>query len=505
MSRASLLDEAARERSHAPALTDGQRSWTFGELAEVAQAFGASLVERSDAERLGPGVCVAMVLDPTPAGIVALHGVWSAGAVMAPLNPRLTAAELAEALDVLKPAVIVTARDHELRVAEAARPISDPWVPNDEGLGELVVWVDSGAAAVARGPWAVTGHGEPAAAVPAEDLPRVALWTSGTSGRPRGVLLSEAALRHSVEAARDRLELSPEDRWYASLSLAHVGGLALVVRAALLGSAVVTAGKAGVADLSDRIDAGVVTHTSLVPVVLQRLLERRAGRPPPASLRCLLIGGGPAYGPLVARAVEAGYPVALTYGLTEATSQVATAEPALVRRKPGTVGSPLPGVEVRVATDSEILVRGPTLAVGTLGGAALSVDDDGWLHTGDLGELDDEGHLWITGRRSDRIVTGGFTVDPAEVVAVLEGHPSVQEAAVLGVPDPEWGERVVAVVVADPAVRANGFETLDALCRARLASAKVPRRWVAADALPRTSNGKVDRKALAGLVGAEEG
>jgi acyl-CoA synthetase (AMP-forming)/AMP-acid ligase II len=128
------------------------------------------------------------------------------------------------------------------------------------------------------------------------------------------------------------------------------------------------------------------------------------------------------------------------------------------------------------------------------------LDDDGWLHTGDLGKLDGEGHLWITGRRSDRIVTGGFTVDPAEVAAVLEGHPSVREAAVLGTPDPEWGERVVAVIVSDPAAREDVFDSLDTLCRERLASAKVPRRWVAADALPRTPNGKVDREALARLV-----
>jgi len=467
------------DRTEALALTDGERSWTYRELTAAAAEFGRTLP--------GASGTVVLVLGSTVEGVVALHAVWDTGAVVAPLNPRLTEVELAEALGALDPVAIVTSRDHERRVMAAAASTGVTFETRLEAPGGLVVAANAGAPAP-------RGSKDPCAV----------LWTSGTSGRPRGVLLSGAALRHSAEATRARLDLGPKDRWYVSLSFAHVGGLALVSRAAFLGSVVVATGATDIGDLSDRIDAGTVTHASLVPVVLQRLVEHRGGRPPPATLRCLLIGGGPAHRPLLNHALEEGYPVALTYGLTEATSQVATAEPALVRRKPGTVGAPLAGVEVRVATDGEILVRGPTLAVGALGGAALAVDADGWLHTGDLGELDDEGHLWITGRRSDRIVTGGFTVDPAEVVAVLESHASVREAAVLGVPDPEWGERVVAVVVMT-GPGGGDLAGLEALCRARLTSAKVPRRWMVLDTLPRNANGKVDREALVRLVGGEGG
>ncbi len=136
------------------------------------------------------------------------------------------------------------------------------------------------------------------------------------------------------------------------------------------------------------------------PPCSTRRLAAWGGEAVPDSLRCLLVGGAPAREELVRAALEAGFPVALTYGLTEASSQVATAPPALVEEKPGTVGAPLPGVTVRVSDSGELLVQGPTVAPG-------EAKPDGWLHTGDLARVDADGHLWITGRQSDRIISGG--------------------------------------------------------------------------------------------------
>ena len=190
--------------------------------------------------------------------------------------------------------------------------------------------------------------------------------------------------------------------------------------------------------------------------------------------------------------------MALTYGMTETTSQVATAPPEFVRRKPGSAGPPLDGVELRVEApdgeEGEILVRGPVVAAGVLGEGPLT-DEGGWLATGDLGRLDDDGHLWVTGRRSERIVTGGVNVDPVEVEAVLADHPGVAEAAVVGLPDPEWGERVTAAVVATEGA-APDEELLRRWLRERLAGPKVPKTVVVVAALPRNATGKVDRVAL---------
>jgi O-succinylbenzoic acid--CoA ligase len=251
--------------------------------------------------------------------------------------------------------------------------------------------------------------------------------------------------------------------------------------------------------------------------MLQRLIEARVDRPAPPSLKLILLGGAEPRVSLLARALSLGYPIALTYGLTEATSQVATAPPDVVRRKPGTVGRPLDGLEVRIEgagndPTGEILVRGPTIVRGLSGNAstrgiasedAVFVDPDGWLHTGDLGSLDNEGDLWVLGRLSDRIVTGGVTVEPAEVEAVLARHPEVREVAVVGSPDEEWGERVIAVVVpADPAAPPVLSQLL-AFSRDRLASSKRPRELRIVESLPRNPNGKLDRKRLLSWPRAE--
>ena len=237
---------------------------------------------------------------------------------------------------------------------------------------------------------------------------------------------------------------------------------------------------------------GGIGFASLVPTMLSRILDAWGDWEVPPSLRCLLIGGAPAPPALVQAATRIGFPLALTYGLTEASSQVATAPPSLVRDKPGTVGPPLPGIEVRVSDSGEILVRGSTVAAGHVG-------SDGWLHTGDLGRLDEDGHLWITGRLIDRIITGGVNVDPLEVEQVLESFPWVEEAAVVGIPDPLWGERVVAAVVQRSSGSSVPPDERDRRIRAELSPAKRPREFRDVRVLPRNRNGKVEREKVRAL------
>ena len=339
---------------------------------------------------------------------------------------------------------------------------------------------------------------------------QVVLWTSGTSGRSRGVALSWANLEASARAAARRLDLGPSDVWMASLSPAHVGGLALLTRSLLLGGAFVVPGTRDAATLSRWLDGGVgpgtggdgrvlvPTHVSLVPTQLRRLLDHRGDRGAPEILRCVLVGGAHAPRDLVGRALGGGWPVALTYGATEMSSQIATSPPPRVRASwetgqgAGTVGLPLDGVEVRVARSGELLARGATRALDYVASAGPSlVDDEGWYHTGDLGRIEADGSLRITGRRIDRIVSGGVTVDAVEVEEALREHPTVVDVCVVGVPDEEWGERVAAWIV--PVHGELELAELERHARSRLSAAKRPRFWHVDARLPRNANGKVDR------------
>ena len=452
------LRAEAQTRPDAPALDDGVRVWTYAELDAAVGRMARRLAPLG----AGPGSTVALVAHPNPLSIQAVWAVQRTGAVLAPLNPRLGAASMGRALDAIGPDLILSTQQDEPDVRDAG--LDADWVTTLDDLPK------------------------PASAAPElhpEPSPAALLWTSGTSGDARAVPILSAALDASARASIKRLGLTEADRWYASLSLGHIGGLALVHRAAQVGCTLLVRGRFSPEVLGVLIDQDGLTHASIVPTMLRRLLDVRGGESVPSTLRCLLVGGAAAGGTLVPEVLEMGYPVALTYGLTEACSQVATAAPDLVAEKPGTVGPPLDGLEVRILEDGEICVRGDTVSPD-------AADGEGWLATGDLGSLDADGHLWISGRIGDRIVTGAVTVDPRAVEAVLEGLPGVACAAVAGVPDEVWGETVVALIVPHPGVEEDP-NALMAQARERLSASELPRRVEFTDTLPVNVNGKIDR------------
>jgi O-succinylbenzoic acid--CoA ligase len=459
----AFLDEASRCHPSGVALEDEIRRLTYQELHSLAAEAARDL----RASGIGPGSVVGLGGGLEWETVLTLHAIWMAGAAVAPFNQRWTGREREIALELLGPTHLL----------EGPTPGSLRVLP--PGSSE--------------GPTPGSHQGPTSDALPG--LPKGAeaarLLTSGTSGRPRVVRLSAGNLRANADASSERLGLGPSDRWLASLSPAHVGGLALITRGALLGSTLILRGAFSVSSFVGLLEKGVVTHASLVPTMLHQVLETWGDGGPPPSLRCLLIGGAPAPEPLVQRALAVGFPIALTYGLTEACSQVATAPPSLVKEKPGTVGPPLRGIRLRIGKGGELLVRGPTVAMG-------EAVEGGWLDTGDLAEMDADGHLRILGRRSDRIISGGVNVDPLEVEEILLTHPAVMESAVTGVPDAEWGERVVAGVVTDGP--APGLEEeLDRLARSALSPAKRPRNIRVLSSIPRNPNGKVDRRSLKAL------
>ncbi len=331
------------------------------------------------------------------------------------------------------------------------------------------------------------------------DATALVLYTSGTSAKPKEVELTYGNLLWSALGSAVALGAPAEERWLCVMPLSHMGGLSILVRSSIYATtALLHEGFELDATLRALRDERV-SVVSLVATTLQRLLD--AGLERIHGLRCVLLGGGPVSPSLLAQARAAGVPVALTYGLTEACSQVATAPVASLQEEATRASRatrrrgapPLFCSRVEIAPDKEILVCGPTVA-------PAAVADDGWLHTGDLGELGEDGWLSVLGRRAETIISGGENVAPAEVESVLESHPSVLEAGVFGVPDGHWGEAVSAVVVlrrdADPDGHGS-VEELRVHCARTLAPYKVPKRIsLSPTPLPRTRSGKLLRREL---------
>jgi len=425
------LSRAAARHPARPAVN----GLTYAALDAAAGAACAGL----EAAGVRGGDRVALLLAPGEDFAIALHACLRLGAVAVPVDVRLTEAE---------------------RSARTA-----------------------GCAAVVDGPLAGAPAARPAA--PHDlDAPAIVVHTSGTTGAGRPVELTYGNWLWSALGSGIALGVHPDDRWLCALPLSHVGGLSILVRSAIYGtSAVVHEGFDAGRVVAELMTSDGPTLVSLVATTLARVLD--AGLDHPPRLRCALIGGGPVPGALVERARAAGVPVAQTYGLTEACSQVTTAAPGDGGED---AGPPLFCTRVVIGDRAEILVKGPTVAPG----AAAA---DGWLATGDQGRLDGDGRLTVTGRLADTIVTGGENVAPAEVEAVLAEHPAVAEAAVHGRPDAEWGEAVVAAVVLRPGARADA-DDLRRHCAARLAGFKVPKEVRFLAALPRNPAGKLQRHLL---------
>jgi o-succinylbenzoate---CoA ligase len=314
----------------------------------------------------------------------------------------------------------------------------------------------------------------------------VVIATSGSTGAPKGVELSAAALRHSARASLDRAGARPGERWLCCLPVTHVAGLQVLVRSLVSGTEPVLAERAD----DETVAAAGCAHVSLVPTQLQRLLASggAGGRTPLAAFRSVLLGGAAAPAGLLAAARAAGVPVMTTYGMTETCG--------------GCVydGVPLDGVRAEIREDGRIWIAGPVLfsayrrgpSGGPGGPSPRASAAPGWFRTGDLGRLDEAGRLVVRGRADDVINTGGNKVVPGEVAAVLQACPEVRDAAVIGQPDPEWGERVVAVVVpADPGDPPDP-ELLRLRVRERLPRYAAPSRIVMVDAVPMLPSGKHD-------------
>jgi o-succinylbenzoate---CoA ligase len=469
--------------------------WTFAELDRRADAMAMRLA----ACGVRAGDRVAVLLPNDAAFVEIVHALPRLGAVLVPINIRLAPDEIAWQLaDAGVSLLLVDRVEPDLaRTLRAASP-------------ELkIVALRSGNAGL---PLLRDIEPEPVKLVERHDATEIhsLVYTSGTTGRPKGALLTYGNHWWSAIGSVLNLGATPDDRWLAVLPLFHVGGLSILQRSVIYGIAVVVHESFDPASVNRSIDDDRVTIVSVVATMLRRMLAERRDEGYPPWLRCVLLGGGPAPRPLLEACAARGVPVTQTYGLTETASQVATLAPEDALRKLGSAGKPLYPNELAIEVDGrraepgepgEILVRGPIVTAGyhRLPDATAAALRAGWLHTGDYGYLDADGFLYVLDRRDDLIVSGGENVYPAEVEAVLLAHPHVLEAGVIGVPDPEWGQRVVAVVRGRSGVAAEP-QALIAHCRAHLAGYKVP-TWIdfVTDSLPRNAGGKLLRRKLRGI------
>jgi O-succinylbenzoic acid--CoA ligase len=487
---ADWLNERARRRPSWPALVapDGTVI-PYGALEQRVAALAARLT----AHGLRTGERVLALLPAGTALVELVHACTRTGVVLAPFDPRASAAEATRAAALVRPRLVVAAPG----AVDAAGPAASVH-------GAALVPVEPDGSVLGSDP-AAPG---PRDAAPCIDLDaaHTIVFTSGTTGRPRGVVLSAGNHLASARAAAARVGAAADDRWLACLPLHHVGGLAVLLRAVIAGGCVVVQRGFDPHEVARALREDGVTQLSLVPTALRRLLDAPGAAP--CALRVLLLGGARSDRALVEAARARGWPVAPTYGLTETGSQIVTARPDEPVHDDGFVGTPLDGTEVRiVAADGRparsgepgvITVRGATVALGTLAddGAIEPLAATGWLRTADRGVLDADGCLTVLGRADDVIVSGGENVTPEEVEAALLGHPAVADAGVAGVADAEWGQVVCAWIVP----RAGVVPTLEDLregCGARLARHKLPRRLVLVSSLPRTPSGKLKRRLLA--------
>lgn len=464
------LARAAAEHPAATALIHDGEAWDYRRLAQRVTALEARLIDLG----VPQGSVLASRSDNTLLTTLLLHAALRGAITLQPLDPRLP---------------------NETYTQQLQRAGADTLV--EEEPQHATAWQSLSAATLLQD----TNNGDTLRSqtktIP--DPVSLIIATSGSSGTPKGVMLNAANLAAAVTASREHLPLRPGDRWLACLPLFHIGGLSILLRAVQAAATVVLHSRFDAARVWQALHEGV-THLSLVPAMLAGLLEVAAGRRPPATLRVVLIGGAALSPALRQRALSLGWPLCISYGMSETASQVAT-RCLGGEGNVGSLGRPLRGVTLQLldsegrpgATEGRVRLRGPMVMAGYANPGLRPGDglEDGWFTTGDIGRLTPEGELEIAGRADDLLVSGGENIHPQQVEALLAPFPALQEVGVIGLPDPVWGVIVTAVVV-------GNFElaTLQRWCEERLSGPLKPRAFLQVAALPRTASGKLDRHAL---------
>ena len=456
MNFASLPDRRADLDPHAPAVSDGRQSLTNAALLGRVRAASRHLKDFG----IAPGDVVALKLRNRVEFVVVLFASWRLGAAVTPVNPALTELEVARQLDDSGARLLVVEDSATAQAGVTTLAVGDLY--KDASSSDPTPHLDASALALL-------------------------IYTSGTTGVPKGVMLDHANLDAMAEMGHQALQIGPADRCLLILPLFHVNGIVVSVLMPLLaGASVVIADRFDPRTFFETIESERPTYFSAVPTIYNMLAALPDDvAPDTSSLRFAICGAAPASRELLTRfEARYGFPLVEGYGLSEGTC-ASTINPVAGPRRTGTVGIAFLGQQIRIidalgaevasGVDGEVVIAGPNVMRGYLGrpDETARAIVDGWLRTGDIGHLDEQGYLTIVGRFKDMIIRGGENVYPKEIEDVLAADPTVLEAAVIGVPDDKWGEVVAAYVQPRPGRTINP-EALQALCERKLAGYKRP-------------------------------
>ncbi|MCF6408897.1 o-succinylbenzoate--CoA ligase [Pseudalkalibacillus salsuginis] len=467
------------------ALVFENRDWTYRELNESVESIARKLLKRG----LEKGQHIGFLMDNHPDTIILLHAFHLIHVVAVPLNKRLSESELDYQLhdaevDWLIVDVAHLEKAQRLRFGKIVTMMEIKEVNETNTELDKVIYLGN--------------------------LHSI-IFTSGTTGYPKGVMLTFGNHWWSATGSALNLGIRNDDCWLCAVPLFHVSGLSIVMRSVIYGIPMVLHRTFEPVAFNESIYKEGVTIASVVSVMLSKALDSDNFRPYPGGFRCMLLGGGPAPFPLLKRCEVNNIPVFQTYGLSESASQIVTLAPEDSFRKLGSAGKPLFPSQVKIVSgegdgtslEGEIFVKGPNVTQGYFNKHDINAEkiQDGWLATGDVGYLDDDGFLYVLDRRNDMFISGGENVYPAEIEACLLGHETVAEAGVIGIDDAVWGKVPAAfVVLKDPDV---SEEALIQYCKEHLASYKVPKIVRFIKVLPRNASNKILRKDLHSLL--EEG
>jgi oxalate---CoA ligase len=494
-------------------VADGSMRLSYRQLGQLAQTLARQLAE-AGITGAGP---IALYSDNRPESVVALLAAWTAGAVVIPVDPQLTGAEIHNRLDTVGAAgVLLPQRLRDGYPGDADH--TPAWAIDIDGAGAEVAITGLGHRSAASQNARPSRSRGTDAAHPGRAL---LLFTTGSTGTPKVVPLTHANLAASVAGIESTLHLGPDDATLLAMPLFHGHGLIAGLLATLAsgGAAYLpAAGRFSAHLFWEEITRTGTTWYTAVPTVHQILLARAATDYPaarPPALR-FIRSCSAALAPVILQQTEAqfGAPVIQAYGMTETAHQAASNPlPQDGACKEASVGRAT-GVQIRIVTSNaeqaavgetgEVCVRGPALTAGYQNDpqATAAAFTDGWFRTGDLGYLDSDGYLFLSGRTKDMINRGGEKIAPQAVEAVLLSHPAVQDALAFAVPDAKFGEEINAAVILQPGRHATQAD-LQEHCRARLAAFEIPKKIYCLDRFPRTSKGDGDRRALTAALTGE--
>ncbi|WP_085521895.1 o-succinylbenzoate--CoA ligase [Tuberibacillus sp. Marseille-P3662] len=489
----STLPHWLNQRAHLTperiALETDEKSLTFRELNDIAR----SVARKLRTVGVQSGSHVALLMRNSVDMVISYHALSYLKATAVPLNIRLTAEEQAWQLKDSAPALLLHDTSHETRADNLADQSGvkhcafNNLLAYDEADVELVREVDM-------------------------DDSHTMVYTSGTTGRPKGVILTHGNHWWSAVGSALNLGLVAEDKWLACVPLFHVSGLSILMRSVIYGMPVLLHERFSPGAVNDAIRQKGVTIVSVVSATLSRMVNELDAEGYPDQFRCMLLGGGPAPQPLLEQCRDLDIPVFQTYGLSETASQIVTLAPEYMLEKLGSAGKPLFPAQLKIITSQggeaqpfehgEIVVKGPNVTIGYYHrpDATKQSLQNGWLKTGDVGYLDTDGFLYVLDRRKDMIISGGENIYPAEIESVLTAHPNIEEAGVIGMEDNRWGQVPVAFVVQKGNHEGLGSQALTTFCQSHLASYKIPKKWVMVDELPRNASNKLLRRELQKLI-----